>query len=160
MAYDGKVLRQATLRFDEDKQRRQEQQRQRQQQTAQGRQHGAGRQQGRRRAPGRRRQRLMDGNAGDKHQQAGGAAKHGEDTDGQRCQQGKEQAAPGAAVVAQLENMDQQRQGQVVQHFIAERPGHADEGQSRIETRQQEEIAGQVSQRLRPWRGDLAFRRE
>ena len=27
MAYDGKVLRQATLRFDEDKQRRQEQQR-------------------------------------------------------------------------------------------------------------------------------------
>ena len=32
MAYDGKVLRQATLRFDEDKQRRQEQQRQRQQQ--------------------------------------------------------------------------------------------------------------------------------
>ncbi|MFR0787909.1 MAG: hypothetical protein ACLSHM_06800 [Vescimonas sp.] len=31
MAYDGRVLRQATLRFDEDKQRRQEQQRQRQQ---------------------------------------------------------------------------------------------------------------------------------
>ena len=30
MAYDGRVLRQATLRFDEDKQRRQEQQRQRQ----------------------------------------------------------------------------------------------------------------------------------
>ena len=29
MAYDGRVLRQATLRFDEDKQRRQEQQRQR-----------------------------------------------------------------------------------------------------------------------------------
>ena len=26
MAYDGKVLRQATMRFDEDKQRRQEQQ--------------------------------------------------------------------------------------------------------------------------------------
>ena len=35
MAYDGKVLRQATLRFDEDKQRRQEQQRQRQQQVYQ-----------------------------------------------------------------------------------------------------------------------------
>ena len=35
MAYDGKVLRQATLRFDEDKQRRQEQQRQRQQQAYQ-----------------------------------------------------------------------------------------------------------------------------
>ena len=33
MAYDGRVLRQATLRFDEDKQRRQEQQRQRQQQV-------------------------------------------------------------------------------------------------------------------------------
>ena len=36
MAYDGKVLRQATLRFDEDKQRRQEQQRQRQQQPHRG----------------------------------------------------------------------------------------------------------------------------
>ena len=35
MAYDGKVLRQATLRFDEDKQRRREQQRQRQQQVYQ-----------------------------------------------------------------------------------------------------------------------------
>lgn len=35
MAYDGKVLRQATLRFDEDKQRRQEQQRQRQQRVYQ-----------------------------------------------------------------------------------------------------------------------------
>ena len=35
MAYDGRVLRQATLRFDEDKQRRQEQQRQRQQQVYQ-----------------------------------------------------------------------------------------------------------------------------
>ena len=35
MAYDGKVLRQATLRFDKDKQRRQEQQRQRQQQVYQ-----------------------------------------------------------------------------------------------------------------------------
>ena len=35
MAYDGKVLRQATLRFDEDKQRRQEQQRRRQQQVYQ-----------------------------------------------------------------------------------------------------------------------------
>ena len=33
MAYDGRVLRQATLRFDEDKQRRQEQQRRRQQQV-------------------------------------------------------------------------------------------------------------------------------
>ena len=35
MAYDGRVLRQATLRFDEDKQRRQEQQRQRQQRVYQ-----------------------------------------------------------------------------------------------------------------------------
>ena len=35
MAYDGRVLRQATLRFDQDKQRRQEQQRQRQQQVYQ-----------------------------------------------------------------------------------------------------------------------------
>ena len=35
MAYDGRVLRQATLRFDEDKQRSQEQQRQRQQQVYQ-----------------------------------------------------------------------------------------------------------------------------
>ena len=31
MAYDGRVLRQATLRFDEDKQRRQEQQEKQQQ---------------------------------------------------------------------------------------------------------------------------------
>ncbi len=50
--------------------------------------------------------------------------------------------------MAQAEGGDQQRQGQVVKHLVAERPGHGDDGRPRREASQQQEVLGDAQHAL------------